>query len=62
MGVLEEKRGENESSSCGGESDGDGSTESAKKLKNKVDSDVLDKLMGGKQSAADKPSIEEMDE
>lgn len=62
--MLEEKRGENESSGSGDESDGDHTGSRAESARNskKTDSDVLDTLMGGRQSAADKPSIEEMGE
>lgn len=68
LGVLEEKRGDNEVSSNNHESGGEGADgvsgsgaeSSNKKSKERGDSNVLDKLMGGKQSDADKPSIEEM--
>lgn len=70
LGVLEEKRGDNEVSSNDHESDregadggsGFGAGSSNKEPTEKGDSNVLDKLMGGKQSDADKPSIEEMAE
>lgn len=67
--MLKEKRGGDDTSSSEDESeddtDGDsgpGRVQSNQKSKNEAGLDILDKLMGGKQSAADKPSIEEMAE
>lgn len=66
LGVLEEKRGDDATSSSEDEGEdgasGPARDSSNKKSKKYADSDVLDKLMGGKQSAAEKPSIEEMGE
>lgn len=67
LGVLEEKRddgapsSEAESEHEVGDS-GPGREPSNRKAKKDADSDVLDKLMGGKQWTAEKPSIEEMTE
>lgn len=57
--MLEEKRGDNGDSSSGDEDDAE---DSSKKSKTKGDSDVLGKLMGDRDSAVEKPSIEEMGE
>lgn len=69
LGVLEEKRGDDATSHSEDDSENDvygdsgpGRDSSTKKSKKAADSDVLDKLMGGKQPAAEKPSIEEMAE
>lgn len=56
--MLEEKRGDNDDSSSSDEDEED----SGKKSKTKGDSDVLGKLMGDRDSAVEKPSIEEMGE
>ncbi|KAJ5727788.1 hypothetical protein N7493_005608 [Penicillium malachiteum] len=61
LGVLEEKRGDNGDSS-GSDEDGEGmdGIESDKRGDMADDSDILGKLMGGKDLDADKPSIEDL--
>lgn len=67
--MLKGKRGGDDISSSEDETedetDGDAGPardQSNQKSEKEADEDVLDKLMGGKQSAAGKPSIEEMAE
>ncbi|KAJ6013672.1 hypothetical protein N7540_008263 [Penicillium herquei] len=60
LGVLEEKRGENGDSSGDERDDGMDGVESDKKGNMDGDSDILSKLMGGKDLDADKPSIEDL--
>ncbi|KAJ5091650.1 hypothetical protein NUU61_006520, partial [Penicillium alfredii] len=69
LGVLEEKRDNEDGSSSGNDGGGADSTqkpgskqEEGNLSKAQNDSDVLGKLMGDTQSAADKPSIEEIAE
>ena len=60
MGVLEEKRGDEEDVSSGDEGDDESPNGDSLKPKDKEDSDLLGQLMGGNPSSKDKPSIEEM--
>ncbi|KAJ5450129.1 uncharacterized protein N7458_006578 [Penicillium daleae] len=61
LGVLEEKRGENDDSSSADEGDDEGPDGDSQMSKDKGDSDLLGQLMGGITSkSTDKPSIEEM--
>ncbi|KAJ5082577.1 hypothetical protein N7532_011620 [Penicillium argentinense] len=66
LGVLKEKRADGEDSSSSEESDdediADEDCEEANKSKATGDSNVMDKLMGGKKPDTEKPSIEEMAE
>lgn len=64
LGVLKEKRGDGNDSSSEEESDDESleGIEETKETKSQKKSDVLDKLMGGKKTDAEKPSIQEMAE
>ncbi|KAJ5806487.1 uncharacterized protein N7503_004089 [Penicillium pulvis] len=60
LGVLEEKRDNGDASGDGAEDEAMGGMEFDKKAKAGFDDDILEKLMGGKDLDADKPSIEEL--
>lgn len=60
LGVLEEKRGDQEDSSGDEGDDEMGGTGSDKKGKDGEDADILGKLMGGKNADTDKPAIEDL--
>jgi hypothetical protein len=60
LGVLEEKRGDNEDSSSGDEGDDESPDGDSQKSKENADSDLLGQLMGAITCSSDKPTIEEM--
>lgn len=60
LGVLEEKRGDNEDSSRGDEGDDESPDGDSQKSKENADSDLLGQLMGAITCSSDKPTIEEM--
>jgi hypothetical protein len=60
LGVLEEKRGDNEDSSSDDEGDDENPDGDSQKSKENADSDLLGQLMGAITCSSDKPKIEEM--
>ncbi|KAJ5553272.1 hypothetical protein N7494_002650 [Penicillium frequentans] len=60
LGVLEEKRDKGDASGDEADDEAMGGMESDKKAKAGFDDDILEKLMGGKDLDAEKPSIEEL--
>ncbi|KAF3397759.1 hypothetical protein F1880_005931 [Penicillium rolfsii] len=60
LGVLEEKRDDNEDASSGDEGDDESPDGDSQNSKDHADSDLLGQLMGAITCTSDKPTIEEM--